>query len=97
MPDNFHSIEKISRIAQNFLAQMPPEKVEKLPITRTKNEFIRGMAQILSMRVSGEYLNSWNRWTKAWNIAKSVTEKFAVNRSVSMPTIELAYGVIQGL
>ncbi|MFQ5628039.1 MAG: hypothetical protein ACE5I1_04695 [bacterium] len=95
--ENFHTIEKVSRIIQNYLAQFTPGELEKLPITRTKSEFVRGMAQIISSRVNGEFLNSWNLWTQAWNVAKSVTEMFAANRSVSTPTIELAFGVIRNL
>jgi tetratricopeptide (TPR) repeat protein len=94
---NFHSVEKISRIIRNLLNNFPQDKVNELPITRTKNEFTRGLAQIISTRVSGEYLNSWNLWTQSWNIAKAVTEMFTANRAVSTPTIELVYGVIQNL
>lgn len=94
---NFQAVEKISQTIQNLLNRFPQEKINELPITRTKSEFTRGLAQIISIRANGEYLNSWNLWTQAWNIAKSVTDMFAANRPVSTPTIELIYDVIQNL
>ena len=95
--ESFHSVEKISLLIERQLDRMPQAEKNKLPITGAQGEFIRDMAQMISMQVSGEYLNSWNLWTQAWNIAKSVTGKFAGKRPVSMAMIELTYAVLNGL
>lgn len=97
MAESFHSVDKISLIVERLLNQAPQANLDALPINRDREAFIRGMAQIISTRISGEYLNSWNLWTQSWNIAKKVTERFAANRTVSTATIELTYAVVSQL
>lgn len=94
---SFHSVEKISMLIEGQLNLTPQAGLSALPISGNRDEFVRSLAQIISSRVSGEYLNSWNLWTQAWNIAKSVTEVFASNRPVSTATIELAHAIVSQL
>lgn len=91
------SVEVIDDMIQREINNLAPAELEQLPIARTKKEFSRNMAQIISARMSGEYLSSWNRWTLAWNIAKAVTDSFAANSTVTTPTIRLSYAVIRSL
>ncbi len=91
------TIEQIAAIIEAKMQEMSVDDLDMLPISRTRKEFVQGMAKIVATRIQGEYLTSWNRWTLAWNISKSVTEFFAANRSVSMPMIILTSSVIKAL
>ncbi len=89
--------EHIAGIIEAKMQAMSVDDLDLLPISRTRKEFVQGMAKIVATRIQGEYLTSWNRWTLAWNISKSVTEFFAARRAVSMPTIILTSEVLDEL
>lgn len=93
----FHSVDKIEGILRRLLDTWPADNIDELPITRSRDEFIESMAQIISTRVGGVYLTNWNQWTLAWNIAKSVTASFAPKTPVSLNTTRLAYEVLHQL
>lgn len=89
------SAEAIGNIVEKIMNDMSEKDLDSLPINRTRQEFVRGLSQMIIAKVRGEYMTSWNHWTMSWTIAKSITEYYAANRQVSLPTVKLTYDVIK--
>ena len=91
------STDAIAKIVESILEEMSEKDHDTLPINRTRQEFVNGLARMIITKVRGEYMTSWNHWTMSWTIAKSITEYYAANRQVSLPMVKLTYDVIQRL
>ena len=96
-PGKHQTQESIARYLETVLENMPVEELDELPIPRTRKEFIQNLAFLVSNKVGGVYLNSWNRWTFAWNIAQETTKYFKPGAPVSVTTIKLVHNVIKNL
>lgn len=91
------SPEAIAPLVESMLETLPLAELEKLPISRSRKEFIKVFSEILARGASASNLSSWNRWTRAWNAASAVTEKFAPGKGVAVEMIKLAHAVIGAL
>lgn len=91
------STDAIAKIVDSILDEMSEKDLDSLPINRTRQEFVNGLARMIITKVRGEYMTSWNHWTMSWTIAKSITEYYAANRQVTLPMVKLTYDVIQRL
>ncbi len=91
------SADAIAKIVDSILDGMSEKDLDTLPINRTRQEFVKGLARMIITKVRGEYMTSWNHWTMSWTIAKSITEYYTANRQVSLPMVKLTYDVIQQL
>ncbi|MDQ7065112.1 MAG: hypothetical protein Q9P90_12815 [candidate division KSB1 bacterium] len=89
--------ERLEKLIEQQLERLPLNELEQLPIPRTRKEFISKVAQMMVNQKMGDYLNSWNRWTFAWNLAKQTTQYLQPGSEVSSAMVRLIHSVLMDL
>ncbi len=89
--------KRIETLIEQQLERLSLHELEQLPIPRTRKEFITKVAQILENQKMGDYLNSWNRWTTAWTLAKQTTDYLQPGGEVSSAMVRLIHAVLAEL